>query len=803
MKKRIITIIWVTFAVFAHWQTRGIPSSASSSASSQAEFLDQYCSVCHNDELKTGGMTLSQLNLDHVEQSAELAEKIIRKLRAGLMPPPGMARPDAAATEAFASWLENRIDSAARPDPGGPLLHRLNRTEYANTIRDLLGLQVDVAALLPPDNMSHGFDNMADVLTMSPTLMQAYVRAAGKISRQAIGDPEALPITSTYTVARVVSQSRHVEGTPFGTRGGIAVVHDFPADGEYIFKLSFYHHPVGPLFGVNQGAGQQIEVAVNRERVALLDINPAMAPDSIRTPPVKIAAGPQLISASFIQKFDGPIDDEFRQVEQTLVDLTLGAVPGTTTLPHLRELSIGGPQRVFGVSDTPSRRKLFLCRPPTGGDDIACARKVLAPLARRAYRRPITEADIKALLAFYRMGRRHGTFDSGIRTALQAILSSPEFVFRFERTPPVVAPGTSYRITDLELASRLSYFLWSSAPDDQLLRLAAQGRLSQSAMLERETRRLLADPRARTLTTNFAAKWLLLQNLKEVTPDLHLYPNYDKNLAQSMRRETELLFESVMREDRSIFDLLTADYTYVDERLARHYSIPNVMGERFRRVAVTDENRKGLLGHAGILLLTSLANRTSPVKRGKYVMEILLGTPPPPPPPNVPALPENAEARTGHVAMPLSVRERMEQHRKNPACAGCHKLMDPIGLALENFDAIGLWRTTDSGSRIDPKGQMYDGAKLEGPVSLRQAILRHGDAFVSAFTERLVSYGLGRVLTYRDMPMVRAVRREAAAHNYRFSSFILGIVKIPAFLMRRAEGDELEKSASAITQRSR
>ena len=796
MNHRFIAGVVVFLTVVAGWQ---VSVTSQPAAPPERKFLNRYCAGCHNDDVKAGDMTLSQFDLTRIDQNPRLAEKIIYKLRGGLMPPPGVPRPDAATAAAFASALEKVIDeaAAARPNPGRPYLHRLNRTEYANSIRDLLGVQVDVATLLPPDNMSHGFDNMSDVLTISPALMDAYIRAAGKISRQAVGDPGAPAITSSYYNSRVVSQDRHVEGTPFGTRGGIGVVHHFPADGEYVFRLRFYHHPVGPLFGINQGKGQQIEVAVNLQRVALLDIDPLMTPEGIVTPPIKIKAGPQRISASFINKFDGPIEDEFRLVEQTLVDLTIGAVPGTTTLPHLRELSITGPTNVSGISDTPSRRKIFTCRPARGANETLCAKTIISTLARKAYRRPVTNTDIEELLAFYKTGRSEGSFDAGIRTAIQAILSSPEFVFRFERTPANVAAGTNYRITDLELASRLSYFLWSSAPDERLITLASQGRLKNAAVLEREVRRMLADRRSQTLATNFAAQWLTLQNLRDANPDLLLYPSFDKALARSMRRETELLFESIMREDRNLLDLLSADYTFVDGRLARHYSIPNVIGNRFRRVAVTDENRKGLLGHAGVLMLTSLANRTSPVKRGKYVMEVLLGAPPPPPPPSVPDLPENSEGRTGHVAMPLSVRERMEQHRKDPNCAGCHRLMDPIGLALENFDAVGMWRTKDSGFLIDPTGKLLDGTALDGPASLRQALLRREDQIVRAFTEKLLAYALGRVVDFRDMPVVRSIAREASTNNHRFSSFILGIVRSAPFQMRRAEDPAPGKDVAA------
>jgi len=763
---------------------------------------NQYCAYCHNDKLKTGGVTLSKLDWVHPAQSAELGEKVIRMVRAGLMPPAGMPRPTLAVARAFAGAMEAGIDQAAavHPNPGRPALHRLNRTEYANSIRDLLGVTVDVAPLLPSDDMSHGFDNMADVLTISPALMDGYIRAAGKISREAVGDPAALALTHTYSISRVMSQTRHVEGTPLGTRGGISVVHDFPADGEYVFKLGFYYSPTGPLFGMNQGKGQTIEVAVNGERAALIEINPAMnlANDGIKTPPIKVRAGPQRISASFPQKFDGPIEDEYAMVEQSLVDVSVGALPGMTTLPHLHELSITGPLKPEGISDTPSRRKIFTCRPLAGEDEIPCAKQIIGVLARQAYRRPVTPNDLEGLLGFYQRGRNEGNFETGVRTAIQAIIASPEFVFRFERTPAGVAPGTNYRISDLELASRLSYFLWSSAPDDALIALASEGKLKDPAVLEKQVRRMLADPKSEALATNFAGEWLHLQNLKDFSPDLFLYPNFDRGLAQSMRRETELLFDHIVHEDRSIVELLTANYTFVDERLAKHYGMPDVLGNRFRKVAVTDPNRYGLLGHASVLTLTSTAIRTSPVARGKYVMEVLLGTPPPPPLPNVPALPENSELRTGHVARPLSVRERMEQHRSDAVCAGCHKMMDPIGFALENFDPLGVWRTKDSGFPIDASGQMFDGAKLNGPASLREALLNHVDSYLGTFTENLLAYGVGRVPEYGDMPVVRSIEREAARNGNRFSAFVLGVVKSPAFQMRRAEDPE-SKSAGAPT----
>ncbi len=776
----------------------GQAADAISSVPAQRALVNQYCVGCHNDKLKSGGFSWTKLDLAHVGQNAEQAEKVIRKLRAGMMPPGGMPRPDAATVKVFAASLETRIDqaAAAHSNPGRPALHRLNRTEYANSIRDLLDVHVDVASLLPTDDMSHGFDNMADALTVSPALMEGYIRAAGKISRLAVGDPDVTPVVMTYQLSKSVSQMRHVEGTPFGTRGGISVVYDFPADAEYVFKMTFYYSVDGPLFGKNQGKGQQIEVSVNGARVALLDIDPMRTKwDDLQTPPIKIKAGPQRISAAFLQKFEGPLEDVVMPIEQSLVDLNEADMAGVTSLPHLHDLAISGPFNVSGVGDTPSRRKIFACRPVAGSDDLPCARKILSALARQGYRRPVTDADVEDLLTLYLSGRNRGGFESGIRMAVQAIIANPKFVFRFERVPANVAPDTNYRIGDLELASRLSYFLWSSAPDEPLLTVASQGKLKDPAVLEKQVRRMLADPRSEALATNFAAEWLHLQNLKDVQPDAYLYPNFTKNLAQSMRRETELFFDSFIREDRNVLELLTANDTFVDEILAKHYGIPNVLGTRFRHVEIPDENRRGLLGQASVLTLTSVSNRTSPVQRGKYVMEVLLGTPPPPPPPVVPALKENAPS--GEVKL-LSVRERMEEHRKNPVCAACHRMMDPIGFSLENFDAVGVWRVNDSGFRIDASGRMFDGSKLDGPASLRQAILNHSDAFIGTFTENLLAYGLGRVIDYHDMPVVRSIDREAARTGNHFSAFVLGIVKSAPFQMSRAEGREPGLRVAAV-----
>ncbi len=751
----------------------------------QKGLVNRYCLGCHNEKLKSGNFSWAKIDVAHAEQSAEEAERAIRMMHAGMMPPPGAPRPDAAATNALISYLENGIDRAAgvHPYPGAPALHRLNRNEYRNSIRDLLGLDVDVASLLPPDDMSHGFDNMSDVLRVSPALMEGYIRAGDRISREAVGDRQVSATTKTYHIARVVNQMRHVEGTPFGTRGGLSAIHDFPADGEYVFRLSLYYDICGPLWGKSQGKGQQIEIAVNGQRVALVTIDPnSVFTDDIVTPPIKVTAGPKNVSASFIPKAEGPVEDVVMPYEQSLIDFNNADLPGITSLPHLRELRIVGPKNVTGISDTPSRRKVFTCRPAAAADEIACAKKIIAALTRQAYRRPSTDADSEDLLSVYQHARNGSDFEQGIRSVVQTIISDPEFLFRFERTPSNAAAGTNYRISDLELASRLSYFLWSSGPDDELIAVASQGKLHEPQMLERQTRRMLADSKSEALSKNFAGQWLNLQNLQDAQPDAFLFPNFDRNLADSMRRETELFFDSIVHEDRSVLDLLTANYTFMDEVLAKNYHIPNILGSRFRRVTLTDENRFGLLGQGSILTLTSVSNRTSPVQRGKWVMIVLFGTPPPPPPAVVPALKENEE--NGKTE---SVRERMEQHRKNEPCHSCHQLMDPIGLALENFDAVGAWRTKDSGLPIDSASKMFDGTKLDGPISLRNAILSHQSAFVGSFTERLLAYGLGRVVDYPDMPMVRSIEREAGQNNSRFSAFVMAIVRSLPFQMRQAE----------------
>jgi cytochrome c553 len=760
----------------------------------QNGFVAGTCATCHDDEGKTGGLTLEHFDAADVGKNADVMERMIRKVRAGLMPPAGTIRPDAATLNGFAASLEASIDrtAAADPNPGRPALHRLNRFEYANSVRDLLGLDVDPASLLPADDSSHGFDNMAEVLNMSPALMEGYVRAAGKISRAALGDPGMSPIVETYHIPQSFSQIDHVEGTPFGTRGGMVVKHNFPMDGEYVFRMSFYYSSIGPVFGASQEKGaQKIEIAINGERVALLDFNPDMkVTDDLRTPPIKIKAGAQTVSVSFLVTSSGPVEDFLMPFQQSLADLSTGHIAGLTALPHIRDVGIAGPYELTGVGDTASRRKVLTCQPTGPADELPCARKVISTLARQAYRRPVSGGDLEGLMKLYQNGRTKGGFESGIRLAVQAIVADPQFVFRFERTPAPAAPGTNFRISDVELASRLSYFLWSTAPDAQLVALAAQKKLRDPAVLEQQVRRMMADPRAQALATNFAVQWLGLRNLNDMQPDVYLFPDWDHNLTRSMKQETQLFFSSIMTEDRNVIDMLTANYTFVDERLAKHYGIPNITGTRFRRVTVTDENRFGILGHASVLTATSLANRTSPVSRGKWVLEQILGVNAPVPPPNVPALKENAEG-----TKPLSVRERLQQHRANPVCASCHKIMDPIGFSLEAFDAVGARRLRDGAFPIDMTGQLYDGTPVDGPVSLRQALVARSDTFVRNFTQNLLTYALGRGVEYYDMPAVRAIARDAAANQNRFSSIVLGIVKSVPFQMRRAEEAAVETAA--------
>jgi len=758
---------------------------------SSRQVIEQYCLTCHDDDKQKGELTLEAFDPERVDAHPEVAEKIVRKVRAHMMPPPGEERPPDAALDAMAASLEARLDAAAeaRPNPGRRTFQRLNRAEYAQSVKDIFGLDVDVAAYLPPDTISHNFDNIADVQSLSATLLEGYLRAASQVSRLAVGDPDASPNSTIYKIPRMAAQLAHVEGAPFGTRGGISVVHNFPADGEYAFRLMLHSIPTGQLYGSGM-RGEQIEVSLNGHRAALIDINPRMSESdpngmNLQTPPIVVKAGPQRVSAAFVQRTDAPVDDLLAPVEQTLADTQIGSgISGVTTVPHLREFAVVGPSRVTGVSETPSRRRVFTCRPLSGDEEVGCATKILTALAAKAYRRPLHADDVNGLLTFYKGERVKGGFEAGIRTALQAMLASPHFTFRLEEAPAAARAGQSYALNGLDLASRLSFFLWGSGPDDELIAAARRGVLATPAGLEQQARRMLADPRASAIATRFASQWLRLQDLDKIHPDARLYPQFDATLADAMRRETELVFDSIVREDRDVLDLLSADYTFVNERLARHYGIPNVTGPAFRRVTLSDPNRRGLFGQGSILTMTSVADRTSPVLRGKWVLEVLIGMAPPPPPPNIPALEETSEA---HGSRLLSVRERMEEHRAKPACQSCHRVIDPIGLALENFDVVGMWRIRDGGTAIDASGTLYDGTTLSGPTGLRAAMARHKDVVLRTFTENLMAYGLGRRLEYFDMPLVRRIVRDAGANKNHFSSFVVGIVKSPAFRMSRAD----------------
>ena len=769
-------------------------------AAPQQELVNKYCSGCHNDKAKTGGLSLENLDADHPAANSETWEKVIRKLRAGLMPPTGAARPEREILENFRATLETSIDRAApaRPNPGVTALHRLNRNEYANAIRDLIAVDVDAATILPADDSSEGLDNIADVLGTSPALIERYVGAAAKISRLAVGDTDISPLSTTYKVRGDLSQDKHIEGLPAGTRGGVVIHHNFPVDGEYLFKFSLLKVNFGPQYG-GAAKGEQIEMSLNGERVALLDIRsvpyyyirggaqggPAV-PLEIKIP---VRAGPQTIIVTFIKKTAAGVDDLVQRFDATTADLQTGVQFGYTTVPHLSGVEILGPYNILGSGYTPSRARIFTCQPASANEEPACARKIISTLARHAYRRPVTDADVEPLMNFYRSGRQPGSFDKGIEMALRRILADPQFVFRFERDPANVPPGSSHRVSDIELASRLSFFLWSSIPDEELLAAAEQGKLKTSAALQQQVKRMLKDPRSQALVSNFSGQWLFLRELRNRNPDLLVYPDFDDNLRQSFQRETELLFDAVVHEDRNVFDVLNADYTFVNERLARHYGIPNVYGSDFRRVTLEGATRRGLLGQGSFLTVTSPPNRTSPVTRGSWILENLLGSPPPLPPPNVPPFPENASGQ-GVAALMTSVRDRMISHRANQPCKGCHQLMDPIGLALENFDGVGRWRTVDSGSKIDASGQLVDGTAIDGVDTLRKALLGRSDAFVQTMTEKLLMYAVGRASHYYDMPAIRAITREAAKNDYRFSSLVVGIVNSEPFQMRVKKAEE-------------
>jgi hypothetical protein len=779
--------------------TRTVPTSAAMHRGT----LDRYCVTCHNDRVKTANLSLQGLELARLGDDVELWEKVIRKLRAGVMPPPDTPRPPLAEYEGLRDFLENEIDrlSAARSNPGVKVLHRLNRTEYANAVRDLLDLSIDASTLLPADDSANGFDNIAGSLTLSPTLLESYAAAAARVARVAVGYWKS-PTEATYLTPNDASQNHRLEGMPLGTRGGIVARHDFPADGEYKFSIQ--------NFGIGSFVpGEQLALIIDGERAHVwpyrgVGVAVGMTADTDGTldVTVPVRAGSRLVGATFIATNFRPSLDIIRQYDRK--SLENNTIPQLQYYPAIGFVRVQGPFNAQRPADSASRRRIFTCRPAAAADQAragspgrtltegGCAREILTTLARRAYRRPATDADLTALMRFFDEGRKGATFDDGIEYALRFLLASPQFLVRAEREPAALRAGAPYRITDLELASRLSFFLWSSIPDDELIAVAARGTLNQPAVLEQQVRRMLKDRRAEALVTSFGQQLLYLRNLPATSPDGLFYPNWDDELRQSLRRESEMFFESIVREDRNILDLLTADYTFVDERLARHYGIPNVYGSRFRRVTLPPDmdHRRGLLGKGAFLAVTWTQNfRSSPVKRGVWVLENILGTPPPEPPPNVPAL----EETKGESGKPLTLREQMTRHRANPPCSGCHSIMDPIGFALENFDADASWRTKQGGAGgmpIDVSVKLYDGQVVDGPSGLRTALLRYSPQFVRMFVEKLLTYGVGRGMDATDMPAIRAIARDAARSNQRFSAVVLGVVRSPQFQMRVKTDDK-------------
>jgi hypothetical protein len=796
VSKRILSTIGIAFALAA---TPAITAQQASPPTSPTvdhrAVVTRYCVTCHNERTKAGGLALDAMDYNNLPAGAAVWEKSLKKLRVGMMPPPSAAQPDAATRTELMSWITTTLDraAAASPNPGRPVLHRLNRAEYANAVRDLLALDVDPSTLLPPDDSAYGFDNVGDVLGMSPVLLERFMEAANKVGSLAIGDPDIGISAQTFHIRQDASQDIHIEGQPIGTVGGVAANVTLPLDAEYQIAVKMFRTNLGVMRGLEYE--HEIEYTVDGARVHTFRmggeadfkanlVNMTKAGDVIDERgriKLKLTAGPHVIGAAFIGRSDAQNPTRLQPFIRSSTDTR-----DTSGHPHFDTLTVTGPFNGTGSGDTPSRRKVFSCTPKTRADEDACARRIIGRLARLAYRGDVTNVDTQRLFAFFEAGRMSGNFETGIQKALQRILASPKFCFHIEQDPASLAPGTVYRISDRELASRLSFFLWSSIPDTQLLDLAAQNKLRTPAVLEQQVHRMLADPKAEALTTNFAGQWLYLRNLKNMQPNSEEFPDFDDNLRQAFQREAELFFESIVKEDRNVVDLMTANYTFLNERLAKHYGIPNVYGSHFRRVTLAEDARRGLLGKGAVLMVTSHTDRTSPVVRGKWVLDNLLSAPVPPMAANVPPLNEDAN-RGGRI---LTMRERMEEHRRNPVCAQCHKIMDPIGLSMENFDAIGAWRTRDGdsvtgpGTAIDAQGELLDGTKINGVVTLRQALLRQPDMFVQTVVEKLMIYGLGRGLQPADMPTVRAIVRDTAQTDYRFSSIVMGIINSTPFQKR-------------------
>ena len=761
------------------------------SPGSLTKVIQTTCIACHNDITKDqfAGLTLQHYDVAEAAELAPITEKMIVKLRAGMMPPPGMPRPSESVMEALVKTLENQVDLAAaeNPNPGHRSFQRLNQAEYEAAIKDLLALDIDATDYLPLDTKSSNFDNIADVQLLSSTLLTSYLSAAAQISQLAIGDAGIPPASPTYTNSGYTSQWDRAEGAPFGTRGGISVVHNFPADGEYVFRMAFEHTTTGEYFGMTT-RNEQIEISVDGERKALMEMDQWMHvsdPNGVnmKSVPIFVTAGAHRVSAAFLKQSEGPMQDMMSPHKWSLVDRQIGVrAYGITAPAHLKDLTIDGPYNATGVSATASRQKIFSCRPTSPDNEMACVEKILSRLAEQAYRGNLDEGMLEDLISFYYRGAENGGFENGIRTALQAILASPDFVFRLESTPADVQPGETFQLAGLDLASRLSFFLWGTSPDEELIGLARTGELSKPAVWDAQVERMLSDQRAEALGPRFAGQWLRLEDLEKVHPDRQLYPDFSQQLADAMQVETEMFFNHLVKEDKSALELFTANYTFVNEALAEHYGIPGVAGDHFRLVQHADTNRKGLLGHGSVLTLTSHAARTSPVLRGKWVMEVMLGTPPPPPPPGVPDLDETEGVQEGRF---LTTRERMDMHRANPACHSCHQFMDPIGLALDNFDVTGKWRIRENGMPLDTRGTFYSGDEIASPDELQAVLLSRPVPLVRNFTSNLMAYALGRRVEYYDMPTVRKIVKEAETDDYRMSSFIKGVVNSEAFKMKR------------------
>jgi hypothetical protein len=762
-------------------------------------FLEQYCSKCHNAEDWAGGVAFDTLIADNIPEDAETWEKAVRKLRGGLMPPPGNLQPEGHTRQAFVSWMEDKLDQAgsAHSDPGRVALHRLNRKEYANAVRDLLAVDIDPAETLPPDDSRDGFDNVADALQVSPSFLDQYLVAARSVAVKALGNAHARPVGTVYSSGGGQQHFRN-HGLPLGTRGGIAVMHDFPADGEYVINIA---NMAQAIWVYNMEFENHLIVTVDRQRVYETTIGgeeDMKAIDQMQDPAVDAinqrlknihfhtTAGPHEVAVTFRHR-------SYSESEDRLQSHIPGG--GQDRVLNVNSFEVRGPLKASGVADTPSRERIFICRPTSEADETPCAQRILETLATRAYRRPVADADVADLMRFYEAGRRNGGFESGIQQALSALLADPEFLYRAERPPKDVAPSGSYRLSDLSLASRLSFFLWSSVPDEELLRAAQQGGLRDRAGLASQVQRMLADSRSESLASNFAFQWLNMAKLGEIQADVALFPNLDGDIREDFREELRLFVDSVFRENRSVVDLLGADYTFLNERVALLYGIRDVKGDHFRRVHLKDSTRFGLLGKGAVLMVTSYPNRTAPVLRGAFILERILGTPPAAPPPDVGDLKENEEGKKA-----LTVREMMAAHRGNPSCNNCHGIMDPLGFALENFDAIGQFRNIDrfAGSAIDASGELPDGTQLTGPDDLRRALLSRPDQFAQMLTEKLMTYALGRTLDYQDMPRVRAIVRAAAADNYRFESLVMNIVTSHEF--QRARSGAATTVTAATTQ---